>query len=159
MTNFIDKRKRFSYSDNIMGEVTDPDEVRNHVRYENGRDTRGGYLGDGAPTVNWSAMGSVDLDTARRYAQQILAACDAAEVMARDFEPRDEVIPLHHAGTIPFAFDPHKERCFVSEVHDGGMLTVEVGIPGDTWQKTVAFYEVKARDFERVLPDWAKDAE
>ena len=36
-------------------------------------------------TVNWAAVGDVDTDTARKFAQELLDACDEADRLNEEF--------------------------------------------------------------------------
>lgn len=85
---FTHNRRRFYGPESpVIGDVLDQYYGR-HVRYETDGET---FDRNRKATVNWSACGAVPVDEARRYAKQILMACDAAEVAPRAFEPEDTV--------------------------------------------------------------------
>lgn len=144
-TRFEDKRRRLGHRDEIIGQVVDATEFRSHVDYDSGKYEE--------PRVNWSAKGSVPVEEARRYAAQILAACDAAEVSAREFEPEDEV-----------TFDglSMSQTAFVAEVlgaPDDIELVIEYGTYGDEGCRddSVQSFNCGPDEVTRVLPDYMKE--
>jgi hypothetical protein len=146
MPRFIDTRKRIANSSTeIMGTVTDAEDSSRHVMYENGHLGVDGELR--GPGVNWSAHGTVSVADARRYAEQILAACEAAELPAREFEPQDEIdFPGLKDGNV----------ALVTAVSDD-LLEVEEFVPGD-YDETVVkrYFNCSNDDVTRVIPEeWA----
>lgn len=132
---FTNKRQREVAGERVRGQLIDERGEalpRPTVSYETAGRRWREDAGPRPAEVNWSAMGAQSLDVARDYANQILAACDAAEVGAREFEPGDTVIaddfPEGHIGIV--------------RSNDDHFLVVEVGVSGevDTWrERTFSF--------------------
>lgn len=143
--DFTEKRRRGTRGSIVSGALVDERDKtlpQPTVRYETAGKR---WHGDDQPheaEVNWSAMGAQPLAVARDYAKQILAACDAAEVGPRPFEPHDEVT----ADNIP------EGQIGIVRNVSGARVRIEFGVPGepDTWRERTYWTDKDAHNLRRT---------